>query len=295
MFTTLSFGEVLWDVFPDYKKPGGSPANLAYHLHCLGNKSVLLSRVGDDTNGEELIDFLKTKGLSTDHIQTDKKLSTGRVTVNIDEHNEPSYTIHQPSAWDNITTENVSPELVRSLDAICFASLSQRNQVSAESLKILLSSAPTDCLKVFDLNLRPPFIDRELILDLINQSDVIKVNEDEFSKIGEWLETQNPAEEILKNDPSKIIILTLGASGSAMYTSEGYFNQPAYPISGEGDFVGVGDAFLACFTHLVLNEEKHDRILKLANRYAAYVASEKGGMPDILSNILGKMKSEDSG
>ncbi len=294
MFTTLSFGEVLWDVFPDYKKPGGSPANLAYHLHCLGNKSVLLSQIGDDTDGEDLVDFLKSKGQKTDHIQKDKNLPTGRVTVKIDEHNEPSYTIHQPSAWDNITTENVSPELIRSLDAICFASLSQRKQVSADSLNYLLSSASTDCLKVFDVNLRPPFIDRELILNLIKQSDVIKVNEDEFWKIGEWLQTQNAAEEILKNDPSKIIILTLGASGSAMYTSEGYYEQPAFPISGEGDFVGVGDAFLACFTHLVLNGEKHDRILKLSNRYAAYVASEKGGMPDIPSNILEKMRSEDS-
>ena len=286
MFTTLSFGEVLWDVFPDYKKPGGSPANLAYHLHCLGNKSVLLSRVGDDKDGNELIDFLKSKGLSTDYIQIDKNLPTGRVTVQIDEHNEPSYTIHQPSAWDHITLENISTEFLKSLDAICFASLSQRNNISADSIRQILSATAEDCLKVFDLNLRPPFIDRASILKTIEQSDVIKMNEEEFRTIGEWTGSQNPAEYLLSNDPSKMIVLTLGEKGSAMYTADGYIENPAFPINNKGDFVGVGDAFLACFTHLVLKKEKPECLLELANRYAACVASKKGGMPDLPAEIL---------
>lgn len=294
MFKTLSFGEILWDVFPDYKKPGGSPANVAYHLHCLGNDSRLLSRVGDDADGNELLQFLKQKGLSTELIQIDKEQPTGRVTVSIDEQNEPSFTIHQPSSWDYISIENISSNILNELDAICFASLSQRSSKSAQTIHDILSNANENCLKVFDLNLRPPFFERETVLQNIRVSDVIKLNEDEYKTVGQWLGNEHTANEILSQDSNKTVLLTLGAKGSAMYTSEGYYEHPAFPISGDGDFVGVGDAFLACFTHLKLKNTVPEKLLEISNRYAAYVASQQGGMPDIPANIFEKIKSADS-
>jgi fructokinase len=286
MFKTLSFGEVLWDVFPDYKKPGGSPANVAYHLHCLGNDSKLLSRVGDDADGNDLLQFLEQKGLPTELIQVDKEQPTGRVTVSIDEHNEPSFTIHQPSSWDYITLENLSDNLLKELDAICFASLSQRSSVSANTMQDILSNVSENCLKVFDLNLRPPFFDRETILQNIRASDVIKLNEEEYKTVGQWLGNKQTADEILSLDSNKTVLLTLGAKGSAMYTSEGYYEHPAFPIAGDGDFVGVGDAFLACFTHLKLKNSEPEKLIEISNRYAAFVASEQGGMPDVPDEIL---------
>ena len=286
MYKTLSFGEVLWDVFPDYKKPGGSPANVAYHLHCLGNDSHLLSRIGDDADGKELLQFLEQKGLSTGLIQIDKEQPTGRVTVSIDEENEPSFTIHQPSSWDYISLENLSDNLLKKLDAICFASLSQRSTVSAKTIQDILSKTGENCLKVFDLNLRPPFVDRETILQNIMESDVIKLNEDEYKSVGQWLGNEHTADEILSQDSDKTVLLTLGAKGSAMYTSEGYYEHPSFPISGDGDFVGVGDAFLACFTYLKLKNSKPEKLLETSNRYAAFVASQQGGMPDVPDEIL---------
>jgi fructokinase len=285
MSTIFSFGEILWDIFPEYKKPGGSPANLAYHLHILKNESFLISRIGDDEYGLELLSFIRGKGLSADYIQTDIKYPTGMVTVQF-EDNEPSYTIHEPSAWDYIESGPHLENAVSKADALCFASLSQRNPASAATLNELLDCVSGECLTVFDLNLRPPFVDREQIIKSIQRSSVIKFNMDELKRVSEWFETDQLPEDLLREDPGKVILLTLGAEGSAMYTRKGYFEQKAFPISRDGDFVGVGDSFLACVTHLMLKNEEPDQILRKANRYAAEVASSKGGMPDISNEVL---------
>lgn len=285
MKRVLSIGEVLWDVFPTYKKPGGSPANLAYHLHCLGNNTLLASRVGNDKNGEELIQFLSDKGLSTDHIQTDRTHSTGTVTVTFTD-DEPSYLIHEPAAWDFIEYSDDLKAAAAKLDAICFASLSQRHHVTADTLQHMLNDVPDSCLKVFDLNLRPPFTNPERIIRQILIADVVKFNEDEFEEAKKWFDTEEPAAYLLAKDPEKTILRTLGADGSEMITTSGIVREDAYPISGKGDFVGVGDAFLACFTHLKLQKTPSADILAKANRYASAVASKQGGMPDIHESIL---------
>jgi fructokinase len=287
MSTVFSFGEILWDIFPDYKKPGGSPANLAYHLHVLGNKSYLISRIGDDKNGEELLDFITGKGLSTRFIQKDSNRPTGTVTVHFT-GNEPSYTIHKPAAWDYIEMTGELKAALPDADAVCFASLSQRESESAYTLMQILETIPETCLKVFDLNLRPPFTNQETILNTIEKSDVVKFNKDELEMVSDWLDVENLPEYLLRHDPAKKILLTLGGEGSALFTKDGYSEHQAYPISGEGDFVGVGDAFLACATHLLLKSEPADLVLKKANRYAAAVASQKGGMPEMnqISTLL---------
>lgn len=286
MFKTLSFGEILWDLFPNYKKPGGSPANLAYHLHLFGNDSNLLSKIGDDDIGKELLNFFLKKGVTIKYIQKDPILPTGTVSVMVEENNEPSYTIHQPAAWDDIElTSELSP-LIESLDAFCFASLSQRNEGSKRTVDSLIERLPANCLKVYDLNIRPPFIDKASILKNIQESDVIKLNQEEYSIVGSWLNTADTAEKIIEMDSNKTVLLTLGSKGSELINRKGRFYQNAYPIQGDGDFVGVGDAFLASITHLKLKKIEPQQLLEKSNKYAAFVASQQGSMPDIPQNIL---------
>lgn len=284
MAKIFSIGEVLWDLFPDYKKPGGSPANIAYHAHCLGHDSFLVSKVGNDTDGDELIQFLQKKGLSVRFIQKSSTSPTGLVTVAIQD-GEPSYVIHEPSAWDSIEFTDDLKEQITDIDAICFASLSQRNSVTAATVRTLLLEVPPSCLKVFDLNLRPPFVDKSTILDCIEQSDVIKMNEDECQTVSGWFDTSDLPSFLVRKWPDKTVIVTLGANGSAMYFHDGSYTQSAYPISGKGDFVGVGDAFLACFIHLMLEKAPAANLLDHASRYAAYVASQQGGMPEIPADV----------
>ena len=278
----------MWDIFPEYKKPGGSPANLAYHMHVLGNNSILFSRVGKDENGRELLHFLDQKGVSLNHIQIDSAQPTGVVTVQFDE-NEPHYTIEKPSAWDFIEATPSILDEAKYADAICFASLAQRGEISAASLKQILTETPQSCLKVFDLNLRPPFINKEAIMECIDIADVIKLNENEYEMVSEWFKTDSLTEVLLERNQKKTILVTLGADGSAIQTANGYVKEKACPISGKGDFVGVGDAFLACFTHLKLRNTADSDILKLSNKYAAYVASQQGGMPEIPDDLKDEM------
>lgn len=290
MGVILSFGEILWDVFPDYKMPGGSPANVAYHAEALGNNVRFISRVGSDPEGRELIRFLKQKGISTKFVQKDSIHPTGLVTVQFDGE-EPSYHIHEPSAWDYIEPSDQLINQISELDAICFASLAQRNSVSRKTLHALLESAPSLCKKVFDLNLRPPFINKKAILSSIEYADIIKMNADEYEQISEWFETADLSAALLEKDPNKVIVVTLGAGGSIMYSGNGEFKAGAYPVSGKGDFVGVGDAFLACFTHLVLKNQSGKQLLDNANKYAAYVASQKGAMPDVPPEITDQINN----
>lgn len=290
MANVLSFGEILWDLFSDYKKPGGSPANLAYHLHVLGNNANLISAVGDDDNGHELLEFIKNKGLPTDHIQISKRQPTGTVDVVFND-GEPSYTINEPAAWDDIEASKNVIELTKTADAICFASLSQRSEVSEKTLHKILDAANADTLKVFDLNLREPFISRESIINKINIADVIKFNEDELDQVSSWYNTDDLPDYLIKNNPNVCLLITLGADGSSLINSSGVYNQNAFPISGDGDFVGVGDAFLACATHLMLRQRSPKEVLLKANRYAAFIASQKGGMPDVSEDIIKTVNS----
>lgn len=285
MSKILSFGEILWDIFPDYKKPGGSPANVAYHLKALGNQTQLISKVGNDKLGHELLQFIEEKGLNHAHIQIDQSLPTGTVTVNFSD-GEPSYIIHQPAAWDEITFNTSIEKLSKQFDAICFASLSQRNKTSAKTLQKIISATKPQCLKVFDLNLRQPFYSKEIILKNIEVANLIKFNEDELHVVSDWLNVSNLPSHLLEKDSKKIILITLGSRGSKMITSDREYSSAAFPISDSGDFVGVGDAFLACVTHLLLKEDDPETILPKANKYAAFVASQRGGMPDIEPNII---------
>lgn len=291
MSNILSFGEILWDIFPEYKKPGGSPANLAYHLHVLGNKSNLISKVGKDINGKELVDFISNKGLNTDFIQTDAEFPTGTVNVRFIE-GEPTYTIHHPAAWDFIEMTEQLGSAVQHVDAICYASLSQRQDVSRNTLRKIINLVKPRCLKVFDLNLRPPFVDQTSILESIKWADVIKFNEDELAKISSWFSTEDLPGHILEKYPHKIILVTLGIHGSKMFTSSDVIEQDAFPISNLGDFVGVGDAFLACVIHQLLKKTELNDLLPRANRYASFVASQIGGMPEIPDHIVQYVNSK---
>lgn len=290
MSNILSFGEILWDIFPGYKKPGGSPANLAYHLHVLGNQSSLISKVGNDANGNELLTFISQKGLDTKFIQKDSQMSTGTVGVEFIK-GEPAYTIHQPAAWDFIEMTEQLGSAVKHADAICYASLSQRQDESRKTLRKILSRNKPGCLKVFDLNLRPPFIDQTSILESIEWADVIKFNEEELATVSSWFNTNNLPVHILEKKADKIILVTLGVKGSKMITSTDHYRQEAFPVSGDGDFVGVGDAFLACVTHQLLKKQDLNLILSVANRYASFVASRQGGMPEIPDHIINFVNS----
>ena len=54
-YQVICFGEVLWDFLPQGKEPGGAPMNVTYHLNKSGVPASLISKVGKDDLGDEIL------------------------------------------------------------------------------------------------------------------------------------------------------------------------------------------------------------------------------------------------
>ena len=60
----VGIGEALWDVLPEGKKIGGAPANFAYHVSQFGLESRVVSAVGEDKLGMEILENFREKKLN---------------------------------------------------------------------------------------------------------------------------------------------------------------------------------------------------------------------------------------
>lgn len=278
--TVLHFGEILWDQFSDYKRAGGSPFNVAMHLHYLGHDSRLISAVGLDDPGSELLDILQQKGADKSLIDR-LEYPTGSVSVEMDEENEPSYTIHERVAWDFISFPENIVDVAPKTDAFTFATLSQRSSTNRITLQKIITTLPDTCQNFLDVNLRPPYVKQPTIEFSLKKSNYVKMNRAEWDQIRSMVNIDTE-KELLKRFAISGMILTLGGDGSVYFDRDGnHYIESAVEIKpGQGDFVGVGDAFWACFIHHTLQKTPWQETLKKANQYAGWVAGQKGGIPD---------------
>jgi len=281
MKNVVCFGEVLWDILPSGRKPGGAPMNVAYHLRRLGVESYIVSRVGNDIYGEELKALLVGMGLSTTYVQTDTVYKTSEVIATPSKNNEMLYEIVKPVAWDFITADEDNHSLIKQADMFVFGSLVARNDVTRETLFTLLDQAR---FKLFDVNFRPPHYTRDLIEYLLKKADAVKLNEGELAIIGSWLadKKETASESIARiQDHYQLaeIIVTKGGEGASYYTLNERYDYQAYPIEIK-DTVGSGDSFLAAFIAQKLLGKPIDDILDYAAALGAYVTSQDGANPD---------------
>ncbi|RKR80844.1 fructokinase [Mucilaginibacter gracilis] len=273
----LCFGEVLWDVFGEEKKAGGAPMNVAMHLVQQGVNANLISRVGNDALGNELVDFLKKNKLYSDLIQRDEKLPTCQVTVKLDEKQQATYTIPKPVSWDNIREEEPLRTKIKSARVIVFGSLACRTSTSRNTLLNLFENK---MLKVFDVNLRAPHYELSTIETLAAMADVIKMNEEEANLLtGTYNEPlKDKIVEFQKKYHCQTIIVTRGEQGAMVWHQEKFYEHPGFKIEVE-DTVGAGDAFLATFIAGLLNKNPMAQILEQACGIGGYVASCRGANP----------------
>ena len=278
--SVLAIGEILFDVFNNDKKPGGSSMNVGLHLHKQGIKTHFISAVGNDKNGEELIQYLKNQNFDTKYIQHHLSLPTSTVKVNLDENLQASYVINQPVGWDEITLNKEAVELAKNSSAMIYCSLTCRNTISRNTVFELLNHAK---LKVFDINLRSPHYDLETIKYLLTKADILKINEDEIIYLKESLMIKGNENEILKilldQFDLKLICLTLGDKGAKVYYEGQFYSHKGYKIK-VVDSVGAGDAFLATFIAGYLKQNPIEKNLDDACKVGAFVASKSGANPD---------------
>ncbi len=283
----VCFGEVLWDIFPDKTKPGGAPMNVAYHLKKFGINSSMISRVGKDLNGSKLINLLENWGISVQHIQFDDDYSTGKVVAIVGKDDEMSYVIQPSVAWDNIQHDLKSEDLVKNSDAFVFGTLSARNVTSRNTLFQLLKKAS---YKVFDINLRPPFYNQELVEYLLYECNLLKLNSSELELLSGWFQKDAAAEKnsvqfLQKQFNIAEIIVTKGSKGATYYNHNDAYSFPAVQVKVK-DTVGSGDSFLAAFLANKITGESIETSMSYATALGAFVASKEGACPNYTTEQL---------
>ncbi|MDI5886721.1 MULTISPECIES: carbohydrate kinase family protein [Flavobacterium] len=283
----ICFGEVLFDVFPTHKKIGGAPLNVALRLASLGINAKIISRVGNDEIGKELLAFIKKNGVDTNTIQIDENLSTGQVIVKLNEKGSASYTINYPVAWDKIVCIPEDEIMVKKADALVFGSLVCRDSVSQSSLLEIINYAK---YAVFDVNLRAPFYTKEILINLMMQSDFIKFNDDELYEISAFMNSPYHSLEqnilfIAEQTNTKHICVTKGSHGAVLYFNEKMYYNSGYKID-VVDTVGSGDSFLAGLLSKLLINSNPQEAIDFACALGAIVAKNEGANPKISSKEI---------
>ena len=275
----ISWGELLWDLFPDGPRLGGAAANLAYHLARLGRLAQLVSRVGNDELGRRAVSELSRAGIRVDLIQVDALAPTGTVTVELTE-GEPSYRIATAVAWDRIELDAELTRALQNARAVAFGTLAQRTALMRTHLERALRVLPSDCLRLCDLNVRAPFVDRELIEATVSHADVVKLNEQELGLLGTFCPGANVVDWLFAQPRVRLVAVTLGAAGCQLHTKGESVSAPGVRRdTSNGDRVGAGDAFAAVLLSDLVEGLPLTDIARRANSYASAVAALRGGMP----------------
>ncbi len=287
----LCFGEVLWDALPAGLFLGGAPFNVAIHLHQLGQPVSFASRIGNDELGAEITRRLQRRGLDSNLLQVDNELPTGFVRVTLDAAGSPTFNIVEPSAWDAIAQEETLLECAQKVQAIVFGSLVQRQPVSRATLQKLLAE---DVLRVFDINLRPPFDNKEIVEESLKLSQIVKLNDDELLRMEQWFGLpsgpEHCARAMAERFQCETICITRGPNGAALLHEGEWYEHPGYEVKA-ADCVGAGDAFLASLLNGLLEGRDSAALLPYANALGAYVATQNGATPNINHKALETLRT----
>ncbi|HJS01308.1 MAG TPA: carbohydrate kinase [Flavobacterium sp.] len=278
----VCYGEILFDVFLEHKKIGGAPLNVATRLKALGGDVSMISAVGEDKDGEELVNYLNALSINTSGVEVNKNYPTGIVNVILNEKGNASYDIHYPSAWDKIATSTLNKLIVEQADFLVYGSLSCRDAVSKKTLLDLLAVAK---YKIFDVNLRVPHYTKNNVLDLLNAADFIKFNDEELYEICQGLGSEIKSLEqnikfIAEKTNTETICVTLGAHGAILYYNEKFYRNSGFKVN-VVDTVGSGDSFLASLIIKLLSGNDPQYAINFASAIGAIVAQHEGANPVI--------------
>ena len=290
----VGMGEALWDVLPEGKKIGGAPANFAYHVSQFGLPSRVVSAVGEDKMGAEILDNFREKKLNCMIEQV--PYPTGTVQVELDAEGVPCYDIKEGVAWDNIPYTNALEGLAHCTRAVCFGSLAQRSIVSRETINRFLDAMPVtdETLKIFDVNLLQGFYTKEILCNSFQKCNILKINDEELVTVSRMfgypgIDLQDKCWILLAKYNLKMLILTCGVNGSYVFTpgNVSFVETPKVEVA---DTVGAGDSFTATFVAALLKGMPITEAHRLAVEVSAFVCTQNGAMPVIPDYLKERMK-----
>jgi fructokinase len=281
----IGLGEVLWDLLPSGKVLGGAPANFAYMSSVLGAQGIVASRVGNDELGRDACRVMQELGLSTAYLQHDEERETGIATVSIDVAGQPNFTIKNSVAWDFLDWSPQWEELSSRADVVCFGSLAQRSEKSAATIERFLKNTPKKTVRICDANLRESFYTQGVLRKSFQYADVVKLNDQELLQVSYIFKLgigshEMLAQRLLHLCDLRLVCITCGSRGSLLVTEEEAVEHKGFRVT-VADAVGAGDAFTACLAHHYLRGHSLQEISESANRFASWVATQRGATPPI--------------
>src|ERR1039458_3010927 len=266
-FRVVGVGEVLWDMLLSGPQLGGAPANFAYHAHALGAQAHVITRVGNDESGLDIIRRLRGMGLPTATVQLDGAAPTGTAKVELSGNGLAHFTIEENVAWDYIAATREALAVGSAADAICYGSLAQRNESSRDTIQHLVAAVPAEALCVFDINLRQRFYSRGVIEESLQLANVLKLNDDELPTVAGMFSLggsmENQIERLAQMFGLRVVALTRGGNGSLLYQKDEdearWSDCPSRPVD-VVDTVGAGDSFTAALVLGMLRRMDLDEI-----------------------------------
>lgn len=287
-FKVIGIGEVLWDILPSGPQLGGAPANFACHAGQLGAQVQVISRVGNDPYGRQVLQRFQQMGIPADLLQVDDHLPTGTATVRLDSHGSPHFTITEPVAWDAIASTDEALGALQNAHAVCFGTLAQRHPTCARVIQQLVAAAPFSALRVLDINLRQGFYTQAVIEQSLALANVVKLNDNELEVLAPMLGlTGSPHQQIehlLQRFDLQLVALTRGEKGSRLHQPGRWSDSPGRRLE-IVDTVGAGDAFTAGLVMGLLHRQGLETIHRVAVETASYVCSRSGATP-VLPDLL---------
>ena len=276
----VGIGELLWDIFPTGKRAGGAPVNFVYHATQLGAKGYAISAVGKDELGTEILQALDKNNIAYSVDSLTYPTGTFKVELN---NGIPSYTIVENVAWDHIPLTQKDRDLVKQADAVCYGTLSLRNEDSRKTIITLLSYAPKESLRFYDINLRQHYYSKDLIETLLKMANVFKINDEELITLKDLFNLkdtdENACKYFLEKYNLKYLILTAGDKYSIVY-SQKEVSRIETPKVKVADTVGAGDAFSGAFVQGILAGKTLKEAHKQAVEISAFVCTKTGAWPE---------------
>ena len=286
--TIVGIGEVLWDCLPEGRKLGGAPANFAYHVGQFGWQSSVVSAVGNDALGDEILQIFKEAKLANDIARVEQPTGTVQVTLSAD--GIPSYEICENVAWDNIPWTDELAALAGRTKAVCYGTLAQRSAVSRNTIMRFIASMDEDTERIYDINLRQHFYTCQIVEESLSCATMLKLNDEEIAVVSKLLglfdgSMEEQCRQILMLYPKlRIVILTCGSIGSYVFTANetSYIPTPKVEVA---DTVGAGDSFTSTFVAQTLAGKTIQEAHAKAVAVSAYVCTQNGAMPVIPSEL----------
>lgn len=275
----VGIGELLWDMLPTGKKAGGAPINFVYHASRLGAEGYAISAVGDDDLGHEILKELDNNSIQ--YLIEKVPYPTGTVQVTL-QNGIPDYVINERVAWDHLSPTSNAIDLAERADAICFGTLGQRSAQSRETIQAILSFAPDEAYRCFDINLRQHYYTKELIEESLYLANVFKINDAELAVLRDMFRLEGTDKEVAKwfieRYNLRMLVLTAGASYSTIYTAkeESTLQTPGVQVA---DTIGAGDAFSGALIISLLKGASLKEAHEFAVKTAAYVCTKEGAWP----------------